>query len=162
MPQITPGAWKLDPQATSITFSAPMFLGLKAKGSFSRWESSVQVGDSAAESSVTVTLWTDSLGTGIKMRDGHLLSDTAFSAKEFPTMEFHSTSIAETADGLDISGSLRIRDVTKPVSFHAVHDTSGGLRYTATLKIAGGDHGFSRSGTTKPVDVLIDASLIKA
>lgn len=163
MPDITPGAWTLDPQASSIGFSAKLFLGLKVKGPFSHWESSIQVGDSAAESSFAVTIWTDSLSTGIKMRDGHLCSATAFASGEFPTMEFHSTSIAEATDGLDISGTLRIRDVTKTVSFHAVRsDSSGAPRYTATLEVAGRDYGFTRASTTRPVDVLIDATLIPA
>lgn len=163
MPDITPGAWTLDPQASSIGFSASLFLGLKVKSSFSHWESSIQVGDSAAESSLVVTVWTDSLATGIKMRDGHLRSATAFASKEFPTMEFHSTSIAETADGLDISGTLRIRDVTKTVSFHAVRaDGSANARYSATLELAGRDYGFTRLNTTREVDVLIEASLIPA
>ena len=112
---------------------------------------------------MAVTVYTDSVDTGIKLRDGHLRADNVFDSVRFPTMEFHSTAIAETPTGLDVPGTLRVRDVTKPISFHAKRRSeSAGPRYTAEVRVTPKDFGISRPGTTKPLDVVIDATLRKA
>lgn len=154
------GTWALDPTATSIGFSAKMFLGLKAKGQFSRYDATVTVGDSASNSSVAVTIQSDSIDTGIKMRDAHLRADNVFDSARFPVLEFHSTVVTETPTGLDVTGNLRVRDVTRSISFHAVRVAeSASPRYTAEVRISPKDFGITRPGTTKPLDVLIDATL---
>lgn len=154
------GTWTLDPAATSIGFQAKLLLGLKAKGHFSRYKATITVGATAAESSVTVTIYTDSIATGITMRDGHLRADNVFDSARFPTMEFASTAVAETPTGLDVAGELRVRDVTHQVNFHAVQVTDSPVpRYTVALPITPKEFGITRPGTTKPLDVLIDATL---
>lgn len=158
--ELAPGIWTLDPALTSIGFEAKLILGLKAKGHFNRYEATVDVGASASESSVSVTIYTDSVDTGIKMRDGHLRADNVFASEQFPTIEFRSTSVAEDPTGLDVSGDLRVRDVTRPITFHAERvATSAVPRYTATLRVTPKDFGITRPGTTKPLDVLVDAAL---
>lgn len=157
---LSSGAWVLDPTATSIGFAAKMFLGLKAKGHFRGYDATVTVGNSAADSSVAVTIQTNTIDTGIKMRDEHLRADNVFDSARFPTLEFHSTSVIETPDGIDVAGNLRVRDATRPITFHAVRmAASASPRYTAQLRLSPKDFGITRPGTTKPVDVLIDATL---
>lgn len=154
------GTWTLDPAATTIGFAAPMLLGLKAKGHFKRFEATITVGESVATSAAAVTISADSVDTGIKLRDKHLRADNVFAAARFPTLEFHSTSVAETPTGLDVTGDLRVRDVTRPVSFKAVRmEGSSEPRYTAEVRVAPKEFGITRPGTTKPLDVLIDATL---
>lgn len=154
------GNWTLNPSATSIGFVAKLVLGLKVKGQFTRYESRIIVGGSADDSSVAVTIYTDSVDTGIGMRDGHLRADNVFDTTRFPTMEFHSTAVAETPTGLEVTGSLRVRDVTRPISFHAVGVTESAVpRYTAEVRVTPKDFGITRPGTTKPLNVLIDATL---
>ncbi len=163
MPELTPGDWTLDPKSSSIAFSASLLPGVKVKSSFSRWQARIVVGASPSESSVAVTVWTESLATGLKLRDNHLRSSTAFSSEQHPTMEFHSTVIAETSDGIDVEGTLRIRDTARTVNFRAVrNDTPGAPRYTAELQQSGGDFGFTRMGTKGTVDIIIDAVLVPA
>ncbi len=154
------GTWTLDPTATSIGFVSKLFLGLKVNGRFSRYEGTITVGDSAADSSAAVTIYTDSVDTGIKMRDGHLRADNVFDTASFPTLEFHSTAVTETPTGLDITGNLRVRDTTRPISFHAVRVTDSAVpRYTADVRVSPKEFGITRPGTTRPLDVLIDATL---
>lgn len=157
---LTSGAWTLDPAKTSIGFAAKMFLGLKAKGHFNRYEATVTVGESAAESSVTVIIDADSIDTGITMRDAHLRADNVFDVARFPTIEFRSSAVIQTPTGLDVTGELRVRDVTRTVSFHAVRASeSAAPRYTAVVRLHPKEFGITRPGTTKPLDVLIDATL---
>lgn len=160
---LTKGSWTLDPAKTSIGFSAKLILGLKAKGHFSRYDSTITVGDDASDSSVAVTIYTDSVATGIKLRDSHLRADNVFDTARFPTMEFTSTAVTETPTGLDITGTLRVRDVSRPISFHAARDGGSVVpRYTAEVRVTPKDFGITRPGTTKPLDVLIDATLRKS
>jgi polyisoprenoid-binding protein YceI len=158
--ELESGNWTLDPTATSIGFEAKLVLGLKAKGQFRRYESTITVGESADDSSVTVIIYTDSVDTGIKMRDGHLRADNVFDTARFPTLEFRSTAITETPNGLDIAGTLRVRDVTRPIDFRAVRVAESAVpRYTAEVRVTPKDFGITRPGTTKPLDVVIDATL---
>jgi polyisoprenoid-binding protein YceI len=157
------GTWSLD-QATSVGFEAKVIFGLKAKGHFDRHEATITVGESAADSSISVTVWTDSVQTGISKRDEHLRAENVFASARFPTLEFNSLSVKGTPTALDVVGTLRVRDVTRRVSFHAVRsDAAGGApRYVAELVITPKDYGITRRMTTKPLKVVIDATLRKA
>jgi hypothetical protein len=45
------------------------------------------------------------------MRDEHLRADNVFAAARFPTVEFRSTVLVETPTGLNVTGTLRVRDI---------------------------------------------------
>jgi polyisoprenoid-binding protein YceI len=161
--EVDAGEWALDTAATSIGFEANLFFGLKVKGRFGRYESTITAGPSAAESAVSTTVWTDSVDTGIKMRDEHLRADNVFATARFPTLEFRSTAIVETPTGLDVTGTLRVRDVTQSVAFHAARSTeSGSPRYRAAVVVPPAEYGITRRGTTKPVTVVLDVTLKRA
>jgi polyisoprenoid-binding protein YceI len=157
------GQWTLDAAATSIGFQAKAAFGMKVKGRFNRYDSTITVGASAAESAISTAVWTESVDTGIKMRDGHLRADNVFASARFPTMEFGSTAIVETPTGLDVTGTLRIRDISQSVTFHAARSTeSGAPRYTAAVVVSPKEYGITRFGTTKPVTIILDATLKRA
>jgi len=161
--ELAAGAWTLDAAATSIGFQAKAIFGMKVKGLFDRHESTITVGASAAESAISTIVWTDTVDTGIKMRDEHLRADNVFATARFPTLEFRSTAIVETPTGLDITGTLRVRDISQPVSFHAARSTEPGPpRYTAAVVVSPTEYGITRRGITKPVTVVLDAALKRA
>ena len=119
--------------------------------------------NAGTESAISTIVWTDSVNTGIKMRDEHLRADNVFASARFPTLEFRSTAIVETPTGLDVTGTLRIRDVSQSVSFHAARSSeSGPPRYTAAVVVSPTEYGIIRRGTTKPVKVILDAVLKRA
>ena len=60
--------WNLDITESSIGFQAKAAFGMKVNGRFGRHESTVTVGSSVSESTVSATIWTDSVDTGIKLR----------------------------------------------------------------------------------------------
>lgn len=157
---LPPGDYIADTEASHIGFVAKLVLGLKVKGRFERFETAIHIGSSTAESSMRLTAWTDSIRTGIKLRDTHLRADNVFAVDRFPTLEFHSTAIIESGDGYDVEGVLRVRDVTQSVAFHATPvEQPGPARYRARMIVSPADFGVSRPGTTKPVDVLLDITL---
>src|SRR6202158_1697226 len=154
------GKWTLDTAATTIGFQAKAIFGMKVKGRFERYESTITAGASAAESAISPIVWTDSVDTGIKRRDEHLRADNVFATARFPILEFRSTAIVETPTGLAVTGTLPIRDISQPVSFHAARSTEPGPpRYTAAVVVSPTEYGITRRGIDKPVTVILDAAL---
>ena len=158
--ELPPGQYVVDTTHSSIGFIAKLFLGLKARGRFERFESVIDIGTSPAESSMTLTVWTDSVRTGIAKRDEHLRARRVLAVEAFPTMEFRSTTLAQTDDGYDVEGVLRVRDISQPVAFHATPvQRSGPARFTAQMTLTPGEFGISQRGTTKPLTVDLDVTL---
>lgn len=161
--ELRAGEWTLDKGASSIGFQAKAAFGMKVNGRFDRYESAITVGPSLAESAISAIIWTDSVDTGIKMRDEHLRADNVFAIARFPTMEFRSAAIVETPTGLNVTGTLRVRDVSESVTFHATRSTTAGPpRYNATVVVSPKEYGITRLGTTKPVKVILEVTLERA
>jgi polyisoprenoid-binding protein YceI len=161
--ELSDGGWTLDTTASSISFQAKAAFGMKVNGRFGRHESTITVGSSVSESTVSAIIWTDSVDTGIKLRDEHLRADNVFASATFPTLEFHSTAVVETPTGLNVTGTLRVRDITQSVTFEASpSNTAGPPRYKATVVVSPKEYGITRWGTTKPVKVILDATLKRA
>ena len=81
--ELSGGEWTLDTTASSIGFQAKAAFGMKVNGRFGRHESTITVGSSVSESTVSSTIWTDSVDTGIKLRDEHLRADNVFASARF-------------------------------------------------------------------------------
>jgi polyisoprenoid-binding protein YceI len=161
--ELSAGEWTLNTTASSVGFQAKAAFGMKVNGRFDRYESAITVGPSVAESAISAVIWTDSVDTGIKLRDEHLRADNVFASARFPTLEFRSTAVVETPTGLNVTGTLRVRDISGSVTFHATRSTTAGPpRYNATVVVSPKEYGITRWGTTKPVKVILDATLKRA
>jgi polyisoprenoid-binding protein YceI len=161
--ELSAGEWTLDNRASSIGFQAKAAFGMKVNGRFDQYESAITVGGSVAESEISSVIWTDSLDTGIKLRDEHLRADNVFATGRFLTMEFRSAAIVETPGGFNVTGVLRVRDISESVTFHATRSTTAGPpRYNATVVVSPKKYGITRLGTTKPVKVVLDVTLERA
>ena len=160
--ELSGGEWTLDTTASSIGFQAKAAFGMKVNGRFGRHESTITVGSSVSESTVSAIIWTDSVDTGIKLRDEHLRAENVFASATFPTLEFRSTAVVETPTGLNVSGTLRVRDITQSVTFEASRSTTAGPpRYTAVVVVSPKEYGITRWGTTSPVKVILEATLTR-
>ncbi|MGH7176691.1 MAG: YceI family protein, partial [Tepidisphaeraceae bacterium] len=59
----------------------------------------------------------DSIDTNNAKRDQHLKSSDFFSAKEFATLAFKSTSVKSSGDKmLEVTGDLTVHGVTRPIT----------------------------------------------
>ncbi len=152
------GTWVVDSAASTIGFRAKALFGMKVTGRFERYESSINVGADGPSSTVSVTVRADSVATGSKKRDEHLRSSNVFAVTEFPTIEFTSTAVTQTADGIDLAGNLRVRDITKPVTLHATRSGDAN-HYTAEVIVMPKEFGITRPGTGKPLTIVVDAVL---
>jgi polyisoprenoid-binding protein YceI len=130
------GDYTLDGAHTRIGFSARHAMVTTVRGQFKEFEGSAHI-DAAnpSASSVTVTIKTASIDTGVADRDGHLRSADFFDAEANPEITFVSTAVSRDGDGDDwtITGDLTIKGVVKPVTVEfestgSARDPFGNLR----------------------------------
>ena len=110
--------WTFDPVYTTVEFSIRN-LWFTVKGRFKDLQGAIVLDeDDVSRSSVTATIRAESIDTGNKRRDGHLLLKSFFDVENFPEIEFKSTRVArgKDRDSLDLEGELTIRDKTIPIA----------------------------------------------
>ena len=108
--------WNVAPGRSSINFKISHLLFMSVEGKFKKFKGRMiapKNGSSAApqwEGRVRV----DSISTGIKDRDQHLLTDDFFDSSNYPEIVFRSKSVQKTGKGTcKILGDITIRDVTR-------------------------------------------------
>ena len=110
--------WVFDPGYTTVEF-AIRNLWFTVRGRFRDLEGQIVLDENdIGSSSVTARIKVDSVDTGNKRRDAHLLAPDFFDVEKFPEIEFKSTSVrrGRDRDSLDLTGELRIKDRTIPVA----------------------------------------------
>ncbi|MFK8014678.1 MAG: YceI family protein [Gammaproteobacteria bacterium] len=78
-----------------------------------------------ANSSVSVTIDTNSIDSGVDIFDEHLRGDGFFDVEQFPTATFSSTSFAPSATGGTMTGDLTMKGITKPVTLDVTFNKAG-------------------------------------
>src|SRR6185503_5336431 len=110
--------WHFDPGYTTVEFVIRN-LWFKGRGRFRDLEGQIVLDESdISRSSVTATIKVDSVDTGNKRRDAHLLAGEFFDVEKFPDIELKSTSIrrGRDRDSLNLDGDLTIKGKTVPVA----------------------------------------------
>lgn len=119
------GHWTLDPARSTATLRSKSMWGLApVKGVFRDLEGS---GDVSAAGEVTgrVAVAADSVDTKNAKRDTHLRSADFFLAEKYPAITFSVTAIVPADQGVTVSGTLTVRDVSRPRSFPATVGLAG-------------------------------------
>lgn len=125
--------WFVDPVHTKIRFESKYLLITSVSGWFSEFEGIVTASDDFSESQIDITVYTNSVYTANEERDKHLRSTDFFDIKKFPILSFKSTFAIVKGSDVDIVGDLRIKNITKSISFSAryvgsVQDPMGNLK----------------------------------
>lgn len=112
--------WLIDPVHTRIRFEAK-YLGLSSvSGMFNQFEGAVVTAEENFNNSqIQLTVYTQSITTGLAVRDNHLRSADFFDVKKYPTLTFTSSSIEVMNSTVKVNGELRIKDIVRPLSFEA-------------------------------------------
>jgi len=115
------GVWAVDPQQSSLEFSARGMFGLvMVRGSFGDFEGELQVGEAGAKGELRIM--SASLDTGNTKRDTHLRSSDFFDVDQSPIVTFSLDSLgAGTGGALTFSGSLKIRQNSLRISAPLEH-----------------------------------------
>ncbi len=113
------GTWALDPARSTVGLRSKSMWGLvTVKGAFGEISGTGTVSP-AGDVSGTVTVGSASVNTGNKKRDTHLRSKDFFDSEAFPGITFRLDQLAPASEGATATGTLTVRDRTRPVSFPA-------------------------------------------
>jgi len=113
------GSWTLDPSRSQVRLRSKSMWGLvPVKGVFTDVSGTGTVSPSGAVSG-TITVAAGSIDTKNKKRDEHLRSADFFDADNHPGITVSVDGITLSETGAQVTGTLAVRDRTRPVSFDA-------------------------------------------
>jgi polyisoprenoid-binding protein YceI len=146
------GTWAVDPNHSGVHFKV-RHIGLSnVRGRFNRYDATLTVGETLADTRVEATIEMSSVDTNQPDRDAHLLGTDFFSAEQHPAMTFRSTGVRAVGEGeYQLDGELTLNGITRPVTldveFHGVE----------TYPLDGSTHaGFSATTTVNRDDFGVD------
>lgn len=141
----------------------------KISGLFKSFEGKVKtVGNDFSKGEIEFKAEVNSLDTGHKERDYHLLSGDFFKASKYPHIHFISTSIRRiNSKEFEVTGDITIKDVKKSISMN-VHlggitiDPSGQERagFSMTAWINRFDFGLNWNNVTDTGGAIVGEKLI--
>ncbi|GFO61077.1 polyisoprenoid-binding protein [Geomonas silvestris] len=175
----TAATYNIDPEHSNTGFKVRHLMVSNVKGSFGKVQGSVVIDDQdLTKSTVSVSIDTASIDTGVAKRDNHLRSPDFLDVAKYPTMTFVSTKVAKNGSGLKVSGNLTLHGVTRPVVLDVEglsaesKDPWGNLRRgaSATAKIDRKDFGLVWNKMLETggvavgdeVHIMIEVEMIKA
>src|SRR3954462_15751446 len=95
----TKTTWALDPAHSEIGFKVKHMMFTNVSGSFQEFEGKAETETESFENAqFTFTAKVDSITTGNKDRDGHLVGADFFDATSFPELTFRSSRFEKTSN----------------------------------------------------------------
>jgi polyisoprenoid-binding protein YceI len=121
------GDYTIDPTHTRLGFSTRHAMVTTVRGQFTDFAGTAHI-DAAnpTNSTVSLTIQTASIDTGVADRDAHLRSADFFNADENKEITFSSTKVERDGDDWVVTGDLTIKGETKPVTI--------GFEYTGSAR----------------------------
>ncbi len=149
------GVWRPDLTHSAVLFSI-RHLGLaKVRGRFDRFEATVVIGETIAETRVEATIDLASINTNNSDRDAHLRSTDFFSVEDHPEMRFVSTGIEGANEEWTLRGDLTLNGRTRPVALDV--EFNGTELFSGT----GRNHaGFTATGSIRRSEFGIEFGLM--
>ena len=139
---ISPGTYGIDTVHSQLAFGVK-HLGISiVRGTFDRFAGALFVGESLADTVVTIEAEMASINSGNTMRDEHVHGSEFLDVANHPQMTFRTTSITESANGYTMTGDLTIKSTTHPVVLHATYNGSAVFPMDKSTH-----HGFTATGT---------------
>lgn len=166
--------WAIDGAHSEVDFAVRHMSVSNVHGRIGGLKGNITLNEAdIAKSSVSVTIDTTTVDTGVSMRDNDLKSANFLDVATYPTATFASTSVAKVGSGLTITGNLTLHGVTKPVTLD-VEGPSGpnpGMDhkphsgYTATTTIKRTDFGiaakFPSAAVSDDIKLTIELEVVK-
>ena len=100
------GTWNIDPTHTSVTMSVKHLMAATVRGSMSGVTGSIEQGETAETTSVSVALDAATINTGVEDRDAHLRSPDFLDVENYPTLTFESSNIIQRDGGFVVNGTI--------------------------------------------------------
>jgi polyisoprenoid-binding protein YceI len=113
------GTWTLDASKSTVGLRSKSMWGLvPVKGVFGQVSGQGTV-SAAGDVSGAITVSAASIDTKNKKRDTHLRSADFFDSDTYPDITVTVNQARLSGQGVTVSGSLTVRDLTKPLTFDA-------------------------------------------
>lgn len=118
--------------------------------------------ENPSKSTFLLTIKADSVDTANKARDEHLRQPDYFDTKQFPTLEFKSTSTKAIEGGYEVTGDFTMHGTTKSITIVLTggkeHDFKGTKRvaFSTEFSLKRSDYGFD----PKAIGPIGDKALI--
>ncbi len=104
-----------------------------------------------SKSTFQLTIKADSVDTANAARDEHLRQPDYFDTKQFPTIEFRSTSVKAIEGGYEVTGDFTMHGTTRKITFPLVGGKeieSRGVKrvgFSTELRLKRSDYGFDKN-----------------
>ena len=164
-------SYAIDPTHSFIQFKASHMGFSWLMGRFNHIDGTLEYDDSnIANSSISVSVNTDSLDSNHAKRDKHLKSDDYINASKYPKATFTSSKVSQQGENIIIEGTLTFRGKNKPLTITAQaigagKDPWGGYRrgYQGTATIDVSDFGMrgKKGEATSQVELRLFVEAIK-
>ncbi len=166
--------YEVDAAHSTVGFAVPILGGLsQVKGKFSDFTATI-VYDEAdiTKSSVTATIKTASIDTGIERRDAHLRNADFFEVEKYPEITFQSKRVERRGKDFVAVGTFTMHGVSKEISvpfaktgqFKNPAINKMVVGFSATMMINRRDYGITYSNRANPTfigdEVKIELSMI--
>jgi polyisoprenoid-binding protein YceI len=138
------GSWTLDPARTEVLLETRHTWGLRPLHGVFRQVSGNGTVTAAGDATGIITVNAESIDTKNPQRDKHLRSGDFFNIAVHPDITFAADGVSPTGDGVRVTGTLTIRDRTRPASFDAkVSVADGEVRLDGTIQVNRRDFGMT-------------------
>ncbi len=119
--------WTIDPAHSEIQFKVKHMMIATVTGSFGSFSGGAETeGEGFDNARIHFSAETASINTNAADRDNHLRSGDFFDSETYPALRFESSGMRKTGDDeYELSGSLTIKDVTRPVVLKAEYGGVG-------------------------------------
>jgi polyisoprenoid-binding protein YceI len=109
--------YAFDPVHSSVSFKARHLDISWIHGRFNEMEGKISLDrEHPAKSTFELSIKADSVDTGNQARDEHLRQPDYFDTKQFPTIEFKSTSVKAVKGGYEVTGDFTMHGKTKKIT----------------------------------------------
>jgi polyisoprenoid-binding protein YceI len=138
------GSWTLDPARTEVLLETRHTWGLRPLHGVFRKVSGNGTVTATGDATGIITVNAESIDTKNPQRDKHLRSGDSFNISIHPDITFAANGVSPSADGVRVTGTLTIRDRTRPASFDAkVSVADGEVQLEGKLQVNRRDFGMT-------------------
>jgi polyisoprenoid-binding protein YceI len=138
------GEWILDPSRSTVSLTCTSMGLVRVKGAFGQvtGAGTVTLGGQVGG---TLTIAAASIDTKVAKRDKHLRSADFFDIGKYPDIIYTVADIQLSGETAAITGTLRVRDAERPLSFTAAAQVHGDgeVRLDANVQINRADYGIT-------------------
>lgn len=154
--------WSVDQSASTIGFTADSLFG-DVPGTFHEWSFNGTINSDVTAATGTLTVQVASIDTNNSTRDDHLRNEDFFEVTRFPTASFRIQSVEPDGEYLIVSGSLTIRNVTRPVEMEFKKSVTGNQAVlNGRMLLNRTDYGIDYNSRLNPIEeeVVLEMKLV--